>query len=133
MHEDKSRLRQMAVSQSSVLATTARERARYKQLCFLCSLAQARVKCCEVHDATLESASLFQPLHASWVLFPVEPLVGDSVWDLLTARRAGCLGVGLLSGGYGKEELQQVGAYRVYQDPADLLIHLDEVGIRIVD
>jgi HAD superfamily hydrolase (TIGR01509 family) len=60
-------------------------------------------------------------------------VVGDSVWDLLTARRAGCLGIGLLSGGYGKEELEQLGAYRVYQDPADLLIHLDEVGIRIVD
>jgi HAD superfamily hydrolase (TIGR01509 family) len=60
-------------------------------------------------------------------------VVGDSVWDLLAARRAGCLGVGLLSGGYGKEELEQVGAYRVYQDPADLLSHLDEVGVRIVD
>jgi HAD superfamily hydrolase (TIGR01509 family) len=60
-------------------------------------------------------------------------VVGDSVWDLLAARRAGCLGIGLLSGGYGKEELEQVGAYRVYQDPADLLIHLDEVGVRIVD
>jgi HAD superfamily hydrolase (TIGR01509 family) len=60
-------------------------------------------------------------------------VVGDSVWDLLAARRAGCLGVGLLSGGYGQEELEQVGAYRVYQDPADLLNHLDEVGIRIAD
>ena len=60
-------------------------------------------------------------------------VVGDSVWDLLAARRAGCLGIGVLSGGYGKEELQQVGAYRVYQDPADLLAHLDEVGVRIVD
>jgi HAD superfamily hydrolase (TIGR01509 family) len=60
-------------------------------------------------------------------------VVGDSVWDLLAARRAGCLGIGLLSGGYGKEELEQVGAYRVYQDPADLLSHLDEVGVRIVD
>jgi HAD superfamily hydrolase (TIGR01549 family) len=60
-------------------------------------------------------------------------VAGDSVWDLLVARRAGCLGIGLLSGGYGKEELEQVGAYRVYQDPAELLTHLDEVGIRIVD
>jgi HAD superfamily hydrolase (TIGR01509 family) len=60
-------------------------------------------------------------------------VVGDSVWDLLAARRAGCLGTGLLSGGYGKEELEQVGAYRVYQDPSDLLSHLDEIGIRIVD
>jgi HAD superfamily hydrolase (TIGR01509 family) len=57
-------------------------------------------------------------------------VVGDSVWDLLAARRARALGVGLLSGGYGKEELEQAGAYRVYQDPADLLSHLDEVGIR---
>jgi HAD superfamily hydrolase (TIGR01509 family) len=58
-------------------------------------------------------------------------VVGDSVWDLLAARRAGCLAIGLLSGGYGKEELEQVGAYRVYQDPADMLAHLDEVGVRI--
>jgi HAD superfamily hydrolase (TIGR01549 family) len=57
-------------------------------------------------------------------------VVGDSVWDLLAARRARALGVGLLSGGYGQDELQQAGAYRVYQDPADLLLHLDEVGIR---
>lgn len=57
-------------------------------------------------------------------------VVGDSVWDLLAARRARALGVGLLSGGYGKEELEQAGAYRVYQDPADLLKHLDEVGVR---
>jgi HAD superfamily hydrolase (TIGR01509 family) len=60
-------------------------------------------------------------------------VVGDSVWDLLAARRAGCLGIGLLSGGYGKEELERVGAYRVYEDPADLLIHLDEIGVRTVD
>jgi HAD superfamily hydrolase (TIGR01509 family) len=60
-------------------------------------------------------------------------VVGDSVWDQLAARRAGCLGIGLLSGGYGKEELEQVGAYRVYLDPADFLTHLDEVGIRIMD
>ncbi|MER3422703.1 MAG: HAD family hydrolase [Nitrospiraceae bacterium] len=48
-------------------------------------------------------------------------VVGDSVWDLLAARRAWALGVGLLSGGYGQQELEQAGAYRVYQDPADLL------------
>lgn len=56
--------------------------------------------------------------------------VGDSVWDLLAARRAGTLGVGLLSGGYGQEELERAGAYRVYEDPADLLLHIDEVGAR---
>jgi HAD superfamily hydrolase (TIGR01509 family) len=57
-------------------------------------------------------------------------VVGDSVWDLLAARRAGSLGVGVLSGGYGADELERAGAYRVYADPADLLVHLDEVGVR---
>lgn len=57
-------------------------------------------------------------------------VVGDSVWDLLAAQRARALGVGLLSGGYGQDELERAGAYRVYQDPADLLQHLDEVGVR---
>jgi HAD superfamily hydrolase (TIGR01549 family) len=57
-------------------------------------------------------------------------VVGDSVWDLLAARRARALGVGLLSGGYGQDELERAGAYRVYQDPADLLLHLDELGVR---
>lgn len=57
-------------------------------------------------------------------------VVGDSVWDLLAARRAHALGVGVLSGGYGREELERAGAYRVYEDPADLLRHLDELGVR---
>ena len=57
-------------------------------------------------------------------------VIGDSVWDLLAACRARALGIGLLSGGYGREELERAGAYRVYQDPADLLRHLDEVGVR---
>ena len=57
-------------------------------------------------------------------------VVGDSVWDLLAARRANALAVGLLSGGYGRDELERAGAYRVYEDPADLLRHLDEVGVR---
>jgi HAD superfamily hydrolase (TIGR01509 family) len=57
-------------------------------------------------------------------------VVGDSIWDLLAARRARALGVGLLSGGYGAEELERAGAYRVYEDPRDLLKHLDEVGVR---
>jgi HAD superfamily hydrolase (TIGR01549 family) len=57
-------------------------------------------------------------------------VVGDSVWDLLAARRANTLGVGLLSGGYGQDELERAGAYRVYDDPADLLRLLDEIGVR---
>jgi HAD superfamily hydrolase (TIGR01549 family) len=57
-------------------------------------------------------------------------VVGDSVWDMLAATRARSLGIGLLSGGYGMEELERAGAYRVFEDPADLLKHLDEVGGR---
>jgi len=57
-------------------------------------------------------------------------VVGDSIWDMLAARRAAALGIGLLSGGYGREELTDAGTYRVYDDPADLLAHLDELGIR---
>lgn len=67
-------------------------------------------------------------------LLDVDPatcmVVGDSVWDLLAARRAGALGIGVQSGGYGREELERAGAYRVYTDPADLLLRLDEVGVR---
>ena len=64
--------------------------------------------------------------------FPIEAsvVVGDSVWDLLAARRAHALSVGLMSGGYGQDELERAGAYRVYSDPADLLRHIDEVGVR---
>jgi phosphoglycolate phosphatase-like HAD superfamily hydrolase len=57
-------------------------------------------------------------------------VIGDSVWDMLAARRARMLGIGLLSGGYSTEELERAGAYRVYDDPAMLLQHLDELGIR---
>jgi HAD superfamily hydrolase (TIGR01549 family) len=56
-------------------------------------------------------------------------VVGDAVWDLLAARRAGMLSVGLLSGGYGEDELLAAGAFRVYRDPAELLASLDELGI----
>jgi HAD superfamily hydrolase (TIGR01549 family) len=57
-------------------------------------------------------------------------VVGDSVWDLVAATRARALGIGLLSGGYGREELLYSGAFRVYDDPLDLLVHLEEVGVR---
>jgi HAD superfamily hydrolase (TIGR01549 family) len=64
----------------------------------------------------------------------VEPaecyVVGDAVWDLLAARRASMLGVGLLTGGYGEQELAQAGAYRVYRDPAELLSSIYQLGLR---
>ena len=56
-------------------------------------------------------------------------VIGDAVWDLLAARRAGMLSVGLLTGGYGEEELRAAGAFRVYRDAAELLDSLDELGI----
>jgi HAD superfamily hydrolase (TIGR01509 family) len=56
-------------------------------------------------------------------------VVGDAVWDLLAARRAGMLSIGLLSGGYGEAELTQAGAFRVYRDPAELRRSLDELGL----
>ena len=68
--------------------------------------------------------ALGQPIAESFV-------VGDSIWDMLAARRAQALGIGVLSGGYGREELETAGAYRVYEDPKDLLAHTDELGIRM--
>ncbi|MDR8410191.1 HAD family hydrolase [Nonomuraea sp. 3-1Str] len=74
---------------------------------------------------------------AGAALLDVDPahamVVGDSVWDLLAARRAGALGIGLLSGGYGRDELERTGAFRVYADPADMLDRLDELGVRGTD
>ena len=55
-------------------------------------------------------------------------VVGDAVWDLLAARRAGMLSIGLLSGGYGADELLGAGAFRVYEDAAELHRSLDELG-----
>jgi phosphoglycolate phosphatase-like HAD superfamily hydrolase len=56
-------------------------------------------------------------------------VIGDAVWDHVGARRAGMLSVGVLTGGYGEEELYHAGAFRVYRHAADLAQHLDELGI----
>ena len=60
-------------------------------------------------------------------------VIGDSIWDMIAAARCGALGIGLLSGGYGAEELERAGALRVYDDPADMLLHLDEIAPRTRD
>jgi HAD superfamily hydrolase (TIGR01509 family) len=57
-------------------------------------------------------------------------VLGDSIWDMIAAQRARALGVGLLSGGYGEAELARAGAFRVYEDPAHLLNHIDEIAAR---
>jgi HAD superfamily hydrolase (TIGR01509 family) len=56
-------------------------------------------------------------------------VVGDAVWDLLAARRAGMLSVGVLSGGYGEDELTRAGAFRVYRDVDEVRQSLDELGL----
>lgn len=55
-------------------------------------------------------------------------VVGDAVWDIHAARRSGIMSVGLLSGGFGEQELYNAGAMRVYRDAAALHEALDELG-----
>ena len=62
-------------------------------------------------------------------------LTSSTLWWSATAcgtclPRGARARIGLLSGGYGTDELERAGAYRVYDDPADLLDHLDEIGVR---
>ncbi|WP_354596308.1 HAD family hydrolase [Streptomyces sp. JL1001] len=52
--------------------------------------------------------------------------VGDTVWDMEAATRAGVGAVALLSGGIPRAYLERAGADAVYRDVADLLDHLDD-------
>ena len=54
-------------------------------------------------------------------------MVGDSVWDMVAAGRAGVRAVGLRSGGVSEGELREAGAVEVFDDPAALLAALDRV------
>lgn len=56
-------------------------------------------------------------------------VVGDSVWDVLAAARKRALGIGFLSGGYSREELNEAGAFRTYAGPMDMLQHIEDLGI----
>lgn len=56
-------------------------------------------------------------------------VVGDAIWDMIAAGRRRALSIGLLSGGYSKQELEEAGAFRVYADPADMLLHIEDLGI----
>jgi phosphoglycolate phosphatase-like HAD superfamily hydrolase len=75
------------------------------------------------------SGGLFARAAAREIGRPLSAEPGDAVWDLLAARRAGMLSVGLLSGGYGEDELNRAGAFRVYRDTAELRSSLDELGV----
>ncbi|GGP72850.1 MULTISPECIES: HAD family hydrolase [Streptomyces] len=52
--------------------------------------------------------------------------VGDTVWDMEAATRAGVRAVAVLSGGIPRADLERAGADAVYRDVADLLDHLDD-------
>ena len=81
-------------------------------------------------ERTKPAPDLFIACREQLGISPLECyVVGDAVWDVLAARRAGMLSVGLLSGGYGESELTSAGAYRVYRDTAELLTALDELGV----
>jgi phosphoglycolate phosphatase-like HAD superfamily hydrolase len=56
-------------------------------------------------------------------------VIADAVWDLLAARQARMLSIGVLSGGYGEDELTRAGAFRVYRDMEELHESLDELGV----
>lgn len=70
-------------------------------------------------------------LAAKQLKVPIENciVVGDSPWDMLAAGRRRALGVGILAGGYSKAELEEAGAFRVYSDPAEMLLHIEDLGI----
>jgi HAD superfamily hydrolase (TIGR01509 family) len=51
--------------------------------------------------------------------------VGDAVWDVISAGKAGLSTVGLECGGISEPELLAAGAVTVYKDPAHLLAELD--------
>ncbi|MET9856207.1 HAD family hydrolase [Streptomyces sp. NPDC006450] len=50
--------------------------------------------------------------------------VGDTVWDMKAAVRAGVIGIGLLCGGIPRADLEEAGAAAAYRDPAHLLADL---------
>ncbi|MBJ7350599.1 HAD family hydrolase [Rhodococcus sp. 14-2483-1-1] len=52
-------------------------------------------------------------------------MVGDSVWDIEAAGRAGVRAIGVLSGGISRSELLDAGAVAVFDDPADLLANIE--------
>lgn len=54
-------------------------------------------------------------------------MIGDSVWDVQAAKEAGMRMIGVLSGGVSRAELVSAGAEQVYDDPRDVLEHLDLV------
>ncbi|MBX9246558.1 HAD family hydrolase [Actinotalea ferrariae] len=80
----------------------------------------------DVDDAKPEPDLVEAALRVAGVPADRAVMVGDAVWDVQAAARAGVACVGLLSGGTSRAELRSAGAVEVYEDAADLLAHLDE-------
>lgn len=51
--------------------------------------------------------------------------IGDTVWDVEAANRAGVACIAVLSGGVSRGELDNAGAAAIFEDAQDLLEHLD--------
>ena len=56
-------------------------------------------------------------------------LVGDSTWDCEAARRAGISTIGVLTGGFSREELKDAGATEVFDSLPELRAHLEETEL----
>lgn len=56
-------------------------------------------------------------------------MVGDAVWDVVAARRAGIDAIGLLCGGFGEAELRDAGAITVFDSPLALVESFETSGL----
>jgi HAD superfamily hydrolase (TIGR01509 family) len=111
---------------------TSGKRSEFKKSLEALSLTSAAVVIDgEMVDTVKPEPDLFLLCQQKLQIEPAQCLiVGDAVWDVHAARRAGILSVGLLTGGFGEQELYNAGAMRVYRDAAELLMGIDELGIQ---
>jgi HAD superfamily hydrolase (TIGR01509 family) len=82
-------------------------------------------------EATKPAPDIFAAAVDKAGVRPEEALViGDTPYDVLAANRAGVQAIGLLSGGFGEEDLRAAGALAVYRDAEDLLANWDRSPVR---
>ena len=55
-------------------------------------------------------------------------MIGDTVWDVKAAKRAGVDTIAVRTGGFGADELDDAGAVAVYESVAALRADLDQTG-----
>ena len=56
-------------------------------------------------------------------------VIGDSVWDVEAAKKAGMPAIVVRSGGFGDDELREAGAIAIYDSPGDLAKALDDTPL----